>query len=581
MLNGEKAKLTPDGFCWRIHEPCTLVISIATIRDTSNPLSCVTQQNLDLSADRVNKWFDLHAQEWKTFWSHSWIKLDDKELEGLWYYYNYLLASGCRKGAIAPGLYGPWIVEDESYWGGAYVFDYNIQQTFAATLSCNHPELMEPYLDTIEYYAPEARKNAKNIGKDGLVFPHELFADGAFIPGMSYPMETPYAVMPFWEYYLHTLDDDFLKNRAYPLISACADFVVSMANKDDDGFYFFYPTRSAEHHGRDHSSLFQRHGMADLGFGRYILKAAIEAAGILGEVEDRADRWKDVLAKLRDFPTMHNQQGKVFLDCELSNEALGTWLPPVMDERTSARPSKCLGNHGAWMYYNCPINMMHIWPGNQIDTDSPPDLLLTAIRTWSTAKNEGSNDLVFRYVIASRLGLNAYLEFKQSIAERRMKNGLLCTRLNDLPNRDLLERGRYFQFWKNGLYMENCGVPLVINEMLLQGQNGVIKLFPTYPSYRTAEFHNLRVQGGFLVSAESKQGFVTKVEITPTTSRQCRVRLPWPKGSVQLRNPSGENVKFEVVKEDIVFFAHKRKVYILQPILASEIIQQSEGNTSQ
>ncbi|MCH5374561.1 MAG: hypothetical protein JJ992_11330 [Planctomycetes bacterium] len=79
-------------------------------------------------------------------------------MERLWYMHNYLLACAARPGAVAPGLFGPWIVNDTSAWRGGYTTDYNFQQTFASALSCNHPELLEPYLETLERMLPAARQ---------------------------------------------------------------------------------------------------------------------------------------------------------------------------------------------------------------------------------------------------------------------------------------------------------------------------------------------------------------------------------------------------------------------------------------
>jgi hypothetical protein len=77
--------------------------------------------------------------------------------------------------------------------------------------------------------------------------------------------------------------------------------------------------------------------------------------------------------------------------------------------------------------------------------------------------------------------------------------------------------------------IENCsGVPATIQEMLLQSQDGVLRLFPVWPRDRPARFGNLRARGAFLVSSQLKEGWVQSVLIRSERGRPCVVQNPWP-----------------------------------------------------
>ena len=79
--------------------------------------------------------------QWREFWSHSAVQLDDKELEGIWYHNQYFLACCLRPGKTAPGLFGNWVMDDLGVaWHGDYHLDYNFEQVFWGVFSSNHVE---------------------------------------------------------------------------------------------------------------------------------------------------------------------------------------------------------------------------------------------------------------------------------------------------------------------------------------------------------------------------------------------------------------------------------------------------------
>jgi len=566
LIGDATPELLAGEISWRVEGDSTLVIAVVTARDNRDPETAA--KALLLSA---LQWGDAalreeHLRLWQKFWDASWVKIDDRETERLWYIHNYLLASAARPGAIAPGLFGPWIVEDKSAWHGGYVMDYNFEQTFAAALSCNHPELLEPYLETIESMLTAARQFAREVYEaKGIAFPHEIFPidmRGQGHASATYVCETPWAVQQFWEYYEYTMDEAFLKERGYPVIAECADFLASYATPKGNGKYAFEPTRSPEHHRLMRGLPFNRNGSPELAFARYIFKAAIRGAAIVGDNSPRASKWKKVLNGLPDYPRFRNQLGEVFVDCEATPPEMH-FAPPVPFV-ANARPSKRPGNHGPWMTYNCPTSILQIWPTGQIDMDSPLDELLTAIRTWLTLKCEGSNDLIIRHVAAARLGILTLEQFKREITPRLMPNGSITCMMNPLFEGAALST--IYMYRANGIYLENCAYPLVINEMMLQSHNGVIKLFPSMDFYRRAEFHDLRARGGFFVSAAMDRGFVLWAEIKSTVNGTCRLRLPWPPYAVSIKDMGSEapiNATFD--GNDILFETVKGALYRLEP----------------
>ena len=434
LLSGQAPTTDGPAIRWRAGPGDQLILAVVTTRDDHDPATAAKRLLADGLRAGEAALFAQHLAAWRRFWDASWIEIDDDLVQRLWYAHNYLLASSARPGAVAPGLYGPWIVNDKQMWRGSYTTDYNFQQTFTAALSCNHPELLEPYFAVLEEMLPAARQFAVDLFESkGIAFPHEMYpidmtghGDGS----ACYLCETPWLVRHFWEYYLHTGDVDFLRRRAWPMLSETANMIAGFATPRPDGSYSLFPTRSCEHHRLQKGLPFNRDCIADLALCRYLLQAAVKASQLLAENSDRVEQWRQVLENLSDWPRARTQSGEIFVDA-LACPPERDFAPPVRFS-SGARPSKRPGNDGPWMTYNLPNSVFPVWPGGQIDADSPPEILLAAIRTWLTLKVEGCDDLIIRHMAAARLGVPALEQLKRELEPRLMPNGSMTEMMNRL-----------------------------------------------------------------------------------------------------------------------------------------------------
>ena len=74
----------------------------------------------------------------------------------------------------------------------------------------------------------------------------------------------------------------------------------------------------------------------------------------------------------------------------------------------------------------------------------------------------------------------------------------------------------------------NFGASQAIHEMLLQSWGDTIRIFPCLPKQWTdVSFENLRGEGGFIVSAERRQGKTVSIEITAMVDRVLRLHNPF------------------------------------------------------
>jgi hypothetical protein len=124
-----------------------------------------------------------------------------------------------------------------------------------------------------------------------------------------------------------------------------------------------------------------------------------------------------------------------------------------------------------------------------------------------------------------------------------------------------------YRFNDFGHYTEQFAASMAIDELLLQSVADVVRLFPAWPRDKPARFHQLRAQGGFLVSATCERGNVGPVRVESTAGGRLRLFSPWPgievvgpdaeatpwtpneKGIVELDTQAGQTFAFRARKE--------------------------------
>lgn len=74
---------------------------------------------------------------------------------------------------------------------------------------------------------------------------------------------------------------------------------------------------------------------------------------------------------------------------------------------------------------------------------------------------------------------------------------------------------------------ETIGLVGLVDELLMQSVGDIVRVFPCWPKDQDASFADLRAQGGFLVSAEQKDGEVVKLQIESPVDGMLRVLSPW------------------------------------------------------
>jgi hypothetical protein len=161
---------------------------------------------------------------------------------------------------------------------------------------------------------------------------------------------------PFWLRYRYTGDRDFLRDRAWPVLREGARFYADYLKLEEDGFYHVFPTVSPEHRGITANLEFNKDSQSGITLIRYHLRAAAEAAGLLGENGEEAARWRAIAEKMPPYPSIDTPDGPVFTDV--------AGAPP--------------------MEFNIAVPLTSVFWGDDIGLDSPPGQIELAKRTLAT-----------------------------------------------------------------------------------------------------------------------------------------------------------------------------------------------------
>jgi hypothetical protein len=79
-----------------------------------------------------------------------------------------------------------------------------------------------------------------------------------------------------------------------------------------------------------------------------------------------------------------------------------------------------------------------------------------------------------------------------------------------------------------------------IQEMLLQSQNDIVRVFPSIPSsWKNVSFRNLRARGAFLISATKKDGKIAEIRIFPEEGGRLFIQNPFKIKKLRVTGTNG------------------------------------------
>lgn len=227
-------------------------------------------------------------------------------------YGRYLLIASSRPGSLPANLQGVWNESHTPPWESDYHLNINLQMNYWPAELCNLAECHVPIFDLLDRLRETGAATAKEMyGARGFAAHHatDLWAEsrvvGTYMPAVIWPMGGAWLSLHLWEHYRYGRDNQFLQERAYPVLKDAALFLLDFLVEDARGRLVTAPSLSPENTYRLPNGQTGRLCVGpsmDSQIAHALFTACLEAIGELGLDEGEAEFKSQLRAALARLP---------------------------------------------------------------------------------------------------------------------------------------------------------------------------------------------------------------------------------------------------------------------------------------
>lgn len=465
-----------------------------------------------------------HKEYWKEFFGRSSISIPDPFLEHIYYVNQYALDCSSGKDGImkhqACGLNGLWGIRNPYIWFSTWYWDVNIQAAFAGVFSSNRLDLGKVFSDGLLCYRESAEWHAQDW--------HHMTGISADYPYLNYYSTWPWCAMYLWFQYEYSQDVEYLRNDAYPLFLKICEFLVQLYQYDEEkGYYSVYPDISPEQGPLTHDTAITTATV------KYLFRFTLKAAEILGDNNPMLAECKKIMENMCPYT--------------------------ICEDTTYGKRFKDSPDAPANLWIRHPSMMMPLFPIGEYDMDSDEEIKAICENSVHYLEDRCEIGIFggsWLAACAARLGKGQTalrLLYERGIDHVLRSSGLSAEETDHFMNFCLLCGGP--RFYPD--MMEFTGQMLaVVNEMLLQSHNDLIRVFAALPdgdpemyrmhihgyahyeypfrfanydAWKTVRFDKLLAKGAFEVSASLKEGTLEWILIHSKKGGKVRITSPFLK----------------------------------------------------
>lgn len=450
---------------------------------------------------------DRHIHDFSSRMERVSFSLDglDDQMEAMFQYGRYLLLSSSQEDSLSPAhLQGVWndTVACRIGWTCDMHLDINTQMNYWLSLEGNLAECNIPLFNwTEEALIPSGRITARESYRlPGWVA--ELVSNlwGYSAPYWARdispcPTGGVWLISQYWEYYLHTGDTEFLRDRAYPVIREAVGFFIEYIFRDGE-YDSSGPSISPENTfkiGGDIYS-FSNGSTYEILMIRELFDQFLTASRELDKRDPLVNRVEECISGLLPYRI-----------CD--DGTLAEWRHPY----PAADPQHRHTSH-----------LLGLYPYCQITPEKTPELAkaarksievkLTPYEHWEDTG--WARSLLALYCARLGDGEGAYFHLN-SMRDTLTSSSLLVMHP---PTRGAASFKEVYEL--DG----NTGFSMSVIEMLMQSHDGVIRLLPAIPPQWTqGHIRGLVARGNILVDIEWADSRLTRAVFASAKSQQIVV----------------------------------------------------------